>query len=216
MTSIIGATHEFHDEAFVQGWAARFQPNSERLKLFHAMHAELEKVVGKNGRIVELGIGPGYLAEFLLAKMPNIHYIGVDFSRPMLDLAQARLASYQARLKFIQADLINDEWWLNIPQPLHGIVTTWALHDLGSPQHTTHVYQVCQRLLPAGGLLLDGDFIKPDQAKQDYEPGRFEIAQHVQLLYQANFRQAECLLVLEQELDNPTSAQNYACFKAIA
>lgn len=216
MTSIIGATHEFHDEAFVQGWADRFQPNAKRLKLFHAMYAELEKVVGKNGRIVELGIGPGYLAEFLLAKMPHIHYVGVDFSRPMLDLAQARLASYQARLKFIQADLVNDEWWLNIPQPLDSIVTTWALHDLGSPQHTAHVYQACQRLLPVGGLLLDGDFIKPDQAKQDYEPGRFEIAQHVQLLHQANFRQAECLLVLEQELDNPTSAQNYACFKAIA
>ena len=70
--------------------------------------------------------------------------------------------------------------------------------------------------MPPGGLLLDGDFIKPDKAKQEYEPGRFEIAQHVQLLQQANFRHVECLLELERELENPTAAHNYACFKAVA
>ena len=213
---MIGAKHEFHDEAFVQGWAARFQPNLERLKLFQTIYAELNQWMPANGRILELGIGPGYLAEFLLAKMPHIQYIGLDFSQPMLKLAQDRLAPYPTRLQLIQADLIRDEWWRDLPQPINGIVTTWALHDLGSPQYTAQVYQACHAILPPGGLLLDGDFIKPEQAPQQYEPGRFEIAQHLQLLQQASFQHVECLLVLEQELKNPTSAHNYACFKAIA
>jgi SAM-dependent methyltransferase len=216
MTTIIGATHEFHNEDFAQGWAQRFQPTPARLRLFQTIYEELEAVVGENGRIVELGIGPGYLAEFLLARMPNIHYVGVDFSQPMLTLAQARLSSYSDQVQFIQADLITDAWWHDISPPIKGIVTTWALHDLGSPQHTAHVYQTCHDVLPSGALLLDGDFIKPDQAKHEYEPGRFEIAQHLQLLRQANFQHVECLLVLEQEIENPTAAHNYACFKAIA
>jgi SAM-dependent methyltransferase len=179
------------------------------------MFTELKTVVGENGRLVELGIGPGYLAEFLLAKLPGIHYVGVDFSLPMLALAQARLSSYQERIQLMQANLITDKWWYTIPQPINAIITTWALHDLGSPQHTAHVYRSCHNILPPGSLLLDGDFIKPDGATQEYEPGRFEIGQHLQLLHQANFRHAECLLVLEKELENPTSAHNYACFKAI-
>ena len=144
MTTIIGATHEFHSDAFVQGWANRFRPNPERLRLFHTMYAELEKVMGENGRIVELGIGPGYLAQFLLEKMPGIQYVGVDFSQPMLKLAQTRLTPYQTRLQFIQANLITEEWWHNIPQPINGIVTIWALHDLGSPP----TYRPCLPNLP--------------------------------------------------------------------
>ena len=34
-------------------------------------------------------------------------------------------------------------------------------------------------------------------------------------LREAGFAQAECLLVLEREIEAPTAAQNYACFKAL-
>jgi hypothetical protein len=63
-------------------------------------------------------------------------------------------------------------------------------------------------------MLLNGDFIKPDNARFEYEPGRFEI-KHIEILSRVGFKNAECLLVLEEEIESPTAAQNYACFKGL-
>jgi len=99
--------------------------------------------------------------------------------------------------------------------PIDAIVSTWALHDLGKPENTELVYRNCAQLLPKGGLLLNGDFIKPDMAKFEYEPGRFEIGKHIAMLRGAGFKSVECLVVLEEEIESPTAAQNYACLKAV-
>ena len=65
------------------------------------------------------------------------------------------------------------------------------------------------------GLLLNGDFVNPDEARHAYEPGRFDIATHLQLLGRAGFTETACLGVLEQEIESPTAAQNYACFRGV-
>lgn len=215
MNEIIGADHEFHDEEFVAGWADRFAPTTERLQLFNVILSELKSHIPANSSIVELGIGPGYLAHHLLNAMPEIQYYGIDFSSPMLDIARHRLEPHSTRINYVQADLVKDNWWAEISTPVNAIVSTWALHDLGSQENVAWVYKNCAQVLPAGGILFNGDFIKPDKAIHEYEPGRFEIAKHIEFLLKVGFKTAECLLLLEEECKSPTSAQNYACFKAI-
>ncbi|MGB5282762.1 MAG: class I SAM-dependent methyltransferase [Arenicellales bacterium] len=216
MNEIIGAQHEFHDKEFVTGWADRFVPTPERLQLFKVILAELKCHVPSDSCIVELGIGPGYLADHLLRAMPGIRYFGVDFSAPMLDIARQRLGQHSKRVTYVQADLVKDRWWRDIPVPVNAIVSTWALHDLGSQENVETVYRNCSQTLINNGLLLNGDFIKPDNAVYEYEPGRFEITRHIEMLQQVGFKTAKCLLVLEKEIKSPTAAQNYACFKAVA
>jgi hypothetical protein len=58
---------------------------------------------------------------------------------------------------------------------ISAIVSTWALHDLGSQENVAVVYKRCAHALQEGGRLLNGDFIKPDKAIYEYESGRFEI-----------------------------------------
>ena len=215
MKHIVGAQHEFHDEAFVEGWADRFVPTTERIQLFDAMLSELKSVLSSDGCIVELGIGPGYLADHLLNALPEIQYHGIDFSNPMLNISRRRLKPYASRIKYSQADLIKDAWWKNLSGPVDAIVSTWALHDLGSQEYVASVYKDCAQTLHGGGIFLNGDFIKPDGAVHEYEPGRFEIAKHVSLLRSAGFDTAECLVVLEEEIEAPTAGQNYACFKGV-
>ncbi len=215
MSDVIGAQHKFHDEEFVVGWAERFTPTPERLELFNVMLSELKLHIPPNGCVVELGIGPGYLADYLLSAMPEIQYYGVDFSRPMLDIAQQRLKLHSDRAAYLQADLVKDNWWTGIPASVNAIVSTWALHDLGSQQKVELVYKSCAQVLQDRGMLLNGDFIKPDKAIYEYEPGRFEIAKHIEILRRVGFKKAECLVVLEEEIESPTAAQNYACFKGI-
>lgn len=215
MNDIIGAHHEFHDEEFVTGWANRFVPTPYRLGLFNIILSELKSRIPPNGCIVELGIGPGYLANHLLGEMPEIQYYGVDFSNPMLDIARQRLKPHSTRVAYVQADLVKDNWWSKIPTPVHAIVSTWALHDLASQENVEVVYKHCAQVLQDGGMLLNGDFIKPDKAIYEYEPGRFEIEKHITMLHRVGFKNAECLVLLEEEIESPTSAQNYACFKAM-
>ena len=216
MQEVIGAHHEFHDEEFVDGWAERFVPTPERHKLFSAILAELKAEIPANGCVVELGTGPGYLAAYLLSIMPDIKYYGVDFSGPMLEIARQRLRPHAARVSYLQADLVNDKWWMRVPMPVNAIVSTWTLHDLGSQEKVEAVYEKCAHVLRGSGVLLNGDFIKPDRAIHEYEPGRFEIAKHIEMLYRVGFKKAECLAVFEEEIESPTPAQNYACFKGVA
>ena len=215
MKRVIGAHHEFHDEGYVLDWAERFRPTPDRRELFALMCLELEAHVRPDGCIVELGIGPGYLAEHVLGLWPRVRYVAIDFSEPMLAIARKRLSPYGDRVHYIRADLTTEGWWTEVKAPVEAIVSTWALHDLGSQDCVATVYAHCASLLMDDGLLLNGDFVKPDEARHAYEPGRFDIATHLQLLGRAGFTQTACLGVLEQEIESPTAAQNYACFRGV-
>ena len=215
MTPIVGAEHEFHDPAYSNDWAARFEPTPARLALFDLMLSELRSRVPPAGLVVELGIGPGYLAAHLLGALPAIRYRGIDFSRPMLDIAGRRLRPHAGRVVFTQADLLGTAWRQDLAGSADAVVSTWALHDLGDPACVERVYAGCAQALGARGLLLNGDFIKPDGTEHEYEPGRFGIATHLGLLRRVGFEAAECLRVFEEELQAPTAAQNYACFRGI-
>lgn len=212
--TVVGALHEFHDQAYARDWADRFVPTPERLRLFEMIHEQLLRHIPADGHVLELGIGPGYLAHYLLQRLPHISYCGVDFSAPMLDIAGQRLHDFADRVSYLRRDLVEDDWDAEVARPTHAIVSTWALHDLGTPENIFSVYKRCHRALSDSGLLINGDFVKPENARQNYEGGRFEVARHLQALTQQGFADPSCLSYFEEELDNPTPAQNYACLRA--
>ena len=76
------------------------------------------------------------------------------------------------------------------------------------------MYARCFETLPKGGLLVNGDFIKPKGTTWTYEAGRFEIDRHLELLRQAGFADPTSLAIFEPNIEHPTSAQNYACLVA--
>lgn len=214
-TQIGAVGHEFHNAEYVQGWAERFAPNPSREQLFNQMVAEIEQRMeaGKSSayHVVELGVGPGYLALALLNKLPGITYEGVDFSAPMIEIAKGRLSEHADQVSFTRVDLTSDDWGTELQSKPNAIVSTWALHDLGHPDHIHHVYEVAGRTLPSGGVLLNGDFMKPEGVKVAYEPGRVTIASHLDMLSSVGFEKTRCLISLEEDAENPTSSNNYAC-----
>ncbi|MGV3723716.1 MAG: class I SAM-dependent methyltransferase [Actinomycetota bacterium] len=206
----VGAEHEFHDEEFASGWAERFTPTAPRLRLFDAMVEQLRGTPAEAGRVVELGVGPGFLAERVLTGLPGVQYVAVDFSEAFLSIARQRLARFAERVTFVQADLLSGYWPDAVPGAADACVSTWALHDLGGPDATFKVYRDCAELLAPGGVLLDGDFVKPEGTAYEFEPGRFEVSRRLELLHLAGFTRRECLELFEVELTTPTPAQNYA------
>ena len=109
---------------------------------------------------------------------------------------------------------MKEAWEKKVSEPVHAVVSTWALHDLGSPDNVNIVYERAYNALRDGSVLINGDFIKPVGAKQEFEGGRFYVSKHLELLTDIGFSNVSCLSLLEEEIENPTPAQNYACIRA--
>lgn len=215
MKGFVGAQHEFHDAAFVQEWANRFVPSPPRLALFDMILAQIRHLPVSDPNVLELGLGPGYMARHILQRHQTLRYEGLDFSAAFLQVAKRTLGELERRVTFTQADLMDQSWPQSLARRPHAIISTWALHDLGIQQAIANVYARCCETLPKDGILVNGDFIKPDGTAWEYEPGRFEVARHLQLLRQAGFANPASLHHFEPEIDQPTAAQNYACLLAV-
>ena len=215
MSGYVGAKHEFHDAAFVRGWADRFVPTAPRVQLFDMILDQIARPDLPNTHVVELGLGPGYMARHILERNRKVSYEGVDFSEVFFEIAKETVGDLMDRVTLTRADLMDQDWPRKLTRTPGAIISTWALHDLGSQQAVADVYARCYETLPAGGVLVNGDFIKPDGTTWDYEPGRFEISRHIELLRQAGFFDPRSLAHLEANIENPTTAQNYACLVAI-
>lgn len=215
MSGFVGAQHEFHDAAFVRGWADRFVPTAPRLQLFDLILDQIRRPGVPNPHVLELGIGPGYMARHILERDQTITYEGLDFSEVFFDIAREIVGDMLHRVTLTKADLMNQSWPRNLSRRPDAIISTWALHDLGGQQAVADVYARCYETLPTGGVLVNGDFIKPDGTSWEYEPGRFEVSRHLELLRNAGFPDPKSLAYLEQNLKDPTPAQNYACLVAV-
>ena len=215
MSGYVGAEHEFHDAEFVRGWASRFVPTEPRIQLFDMILHQIVQPGVPNTHVVELGIGPGYMARHILERNGKISYEGVDFSDVFFQVAKETVRDLMHRVTLTKADLMDQSWPQNLTRTPGAIISTWTLHDLGSQQAVADVYARCYETLPKDGVLVNGDFIKPDGTAWTYEPGRFEISQHFELLRRAGFSDPKSLAHLEPNIENPTAAENYACLVAL-
>ncbi len=215
MSGYVGARHEFHDAAFVQGWADRFVPTQPRIALFDLILQHISTSDLPNTHVVELGLGPGYMARHILERNLTTSYEGLDFSDVFFEVAKKTIGEYMPRVELTKADLMHHRWPQSLSQQPGAIISTWALHDLGSQEAVADVYARSYGVLPSGGIVINGDFIKPNGTTWSYEPGRFEIDRHLELLRQAGFKDPTSLAHFEHNIDRPTAAQNYACLMAV-
>jgi SAM-dependent methyltransferase len=215
MSGYVGAKHEFHDADFVRGWANRFVPTRERLELFDMILDQVSRPGLPNAHVVELGIGPGYMARHLLERNPVISYEGLDFSDAFFEIAKETVGDLAHRVTLTKADLMDQGWPEKLSRTPGAIISTCALHDLGSQQAVADVYARCYETLPQGGVLVNGDFIKPHGTTFEYEPGRFEIERHFELLRNAGFSSPRSLAHLEPNIEDPKGFENYACILAV-
>lgn len=215
MSGYVGAQHEFHDAEFVRGWANRFVPTKDRLDLFEMISDQIRQPGVPVAHVLELGIGPGYMARHILERNPAITYEGLDFSDVFFEIAKETVGEFMPRLALTKADLMQQSWPDKLSKTPGAIISTWALHDLGSQQAVADAYARCYETLPKGGVLVNGDFIKPEGTIWDYEPGRFQIDRHLELMHDAGFSDPRCLAQFEPNVVDPTSSENYACMLAV-
>ena len=148
--------HEWGSQQYDQEWVNKdSQRAAERESQFNATLSWMSVLVSNRARVLDLGCGPGTLAEKLLGAFPEMQVICSDGSDEMLKLARQRLASYGDRASFIQADFSGVNWTANLPRDLDAVVSARAIHNLRTLKLIGPVYREICGLLKVGGVFLN-------------------------------------------------------------
>jgi SAM-dependent methyltransferase len=175
--------HDYFDENYVQEWERI--ANSKRpfrIQFFDAFAAELRQVAA--ARILELGSGPGFLAEHLLRRCEVVAYHLFDFAPHMLELSRARLAPFGERVCSHQGSFLDEDWWAALPGPFDAIISMQAVHEVLRAERILQLYSESRLLLKAGGLILIADKTD-DETKSEAE--RFTADKHLAAFSDAGF-----------------------------
>ena len=136
--------------------------------------------------ILELGSGPGFLAQHLLTALQASTYTALDFSSAMHQLARERLGDLAERVTFVEADFCRSGWTDGLPC-VDAVVSVQAVHELRHKRHAAGFYKAVRRVLKSSGTLLVCDhysgeggmsngmlFMTPDEQEVALKNGGFQ------------------------------------------
>lgn len=156
--------------AWLQRWddqqATYFTDREER---FEVICDVLDEAVERPDLlVVDLGVGPGSLAQRILERFPRARVVGVDMDPLLLGLAQQAYGS--DRFRIVQANLLEDGWLerLGLDRAPDAFVSTTALHWM-ERLPLRAALETAARALAPGGVFVDGDhlFVTPDRSGLD-------------------------------------------------
>jgi SAM-dependent methyltransferase len=158
------------DTGTARGWIDRWDAQQagympDREDRFTALIDAVGAGAGRPDPLVlDLGCGPGSLAVRLLDRMPDATVVALDTDPVLLALGRAGYAG-RPGLRFADADLRAAGWAgsLGLDRAADAAVSTTALHWLRPPELRL-MYAELATVLRPGGLLLDGDHLKEDEA----------------------------------------------------
>uniref|UniRef100_UPI00402B28D9 class I SAM-dependent methyltransferase n=1 Tax=Methylomonas sp. PHL2-19 TaxID=3438878 RepID=UPI00402B28D9 len=128
-----------------------------RTEFFSAMASAIQAASqGQPCRVLELGSGPGFLAEHLLQSLPFVTLVALDFSPPMHQLALQRLGPLAARVQFVERSFREPDWSEGLGKFDH-VVTNQAVHELRHKHHAPPLHAQVRACLVAGGSYLVSD-----------------------------------------------------------
>lgn len=128
------------------------------------------------GIVVDLGGGSGRLAKRILERYRRATVWIIDQSQSFLTLAQQRLERFGERALCV-VERLQNSWSTQVTGSPHAIVSMSAIHHL-NPVEKQQLYRQCADCLAPGGVLMNGDEIRP-QHDVDYLAQCRNWAQHM-------------------------------------
>ena len=119
---------------------------------------------------LDLGTGPGPLAQRLLLRFPRCQVVGVDSDPVLLQVGEHALKRFGRRVSWRLANYSHKSWSNGLPElSFDAAVSSLALHWL-EEHELRGLYRDLRRLLKPGGLLVNGDFL-PSESTENAEGG---------------------------------------------
>ena len=145
---------DWHSTAEVAAWTEAADQKRPWRSRFRDRIAERIGSIASKARVLELGSGPGFLAEHVLSRCPLVEsYTLLDFSEPMLELSRARLARFGVT-SFVLASFKSPEWIESVQGPFDCVLSMQAVHELRHKRHASALYRQIHDLVGASGQAL--------------------------------------------------------------
>jgi ubiquinone/menaquinone biosynthesis C-methylase UbiE len=161
------------------------------MQMFQAFVSQLQDIAKPNAKVLDLGSGPGFLAEFLLDALPGLQLTLLDYSSVMHDLARARLGSRARHVRFLHSSFKSPDWHQGL-EKFDAVVTNQAVHELRHKQYAEALHsQVVTLLNPGSPYLVCDHFF--GEGGQSNDQLYMSIAEQRQALLNAGFRSVEQL-----------------------
>jgi SAM-dependent methyltransferase len=119
----------------------RFLVRTLRPGLFRRRQLAIDTVRAYDApRVLDVGCGSGRIGEFVLEEAGAAHYVGVDFSKPMIDLARARLQRFEDKTELIVDDFLT----ASLSGPFEAILAVGLFDYLPEPHlFTRRMFELC-------------------------------------------------------------------------
>jgi cyclopropane fatty-acyl-phospholipid synthase-like methyltransferase len=152
---------------------------------FFQCFAEQVRQGGSSPEILELGSGPGFLAEHLLAALPGARMVLLDFSAAMHNLAKARLAAHLDRVTLVEKSFKDVDWPAAVGT-FDAVVTNQAVHELRHKRYAVQLHMQARSVLVADGRYLVCDHYAGEDGMRNTDL-YMTVAEQVQALRDAGF-----------------------------
>ena len=159
--------HDYFDEEYVREWervANSRRPH--RAEFFDAIVKELSAL--DRPKVLDVGSGPGFLAEQVLSRCDVASYHLFDFSPFMIELSRARLARFADRCFFHQGSFTEEGWSAKLPAPFDAIVSLQAVHEVRDVTRIPQLYSEIRNILIEGGVLLVADKVNSADDREEH------------------------------------------------
>ena len=167
-----------------------------RAELFAEFSKQINRRYSEAMTILELGSGPGLLAEHVFSHCKVKHYTLLDFSEAMKQIAFERLIAYQNSATFVQADL-HDHAWADQFNMLDVVLTLQTVHELMDKRKAKPLFRQVFSTLRDGGyfyycdLYYDTNYLGNDPALYLTQAKQKAALEH------AGFNEVELLLSIQ-------------------
>jgi SAM-dependent methyltransferase len=185
---------DFLDSEQVRAWVAACENKPWRTPM-RKHFVRLIGALSDGARVLELGSGPGLLAEAILQDCPNVErYTLLDFSLQMLALSEQRLARFEG-VEFVQADFKKPDWFQALSGRYSAVVPMQAVHEIRHKRHVPGLYRQLRAMLEPGGLLAVCDGVPRDPSILSQVNLYMTAAEQMEAFEQAGFEQ----VILEEQ-----------------
>jgi SAM-dependent methyltransferase len=149
------------DTADAREWERTAQSRPGRAEMFQAFANQLGRLGRPDIRVLDLGAGPGFLAEFLLTQHARLTISLLDFSPPMHELAQIRLKNHATQVRYLRRSF-KDPDWIDGIGPFDAVVTNQAVHELRHKRYAEALHCQVKAVLASDGTYLVCDHFYGD------------------------------------------------------
>jgi SAM-dependent methyltransferase len=173
--------HDWDSPEYVSNWAkGQDEKENQREQAFGLLADTIPYENTQAIKILDLGAGYGALTRFLLERFPKATAVCQDGSEQMAKLGRERMRKLTGRFSYAICDFSRPGWSESLSGPFEAVVSSIAIHNVGSRGTIRRIYEEAETLVGSGGCFLNFDRHRPP------------IADQMEWLRNAGFKDVQC------------------------